>query len=490
MKSNRLKIWLLGTMMMTSAACSTADDPTLDPARDDSFLAGMQGSAGKSDAILIEEGSPEALGILAVANELDFEALDDDVRLDRRAAESILVYRTGNVDDPDDDRAISDLEELDQIPWVGMRAFIKMYDYAKANGFIERFQQPVVECQADVDCGDGAYCHAGHCGDVTTSEPFDYSALSYVTDFSVASDGHWWMVMNVDNTDRHITGRGAEVVGDDSIEYADGELPSTDLLRLPDGQLTQLQHYGSDGRLVPEFGPELTVDVIGTITDAGYSADGTLYAVNNWTSVDDDGNDLTNYTIYRQSVLGWESDITFSEPYDDGQFVTASLRFSSDGVPQLLIDNHGTMRLVERQGRGDWSQRLEIDMVALGYSDRSYDRMVSPIAGRSGESFVHVDHFLGDERLPQLLIIGDDSFEARDDFADAPSQAHYTDDGVVFLNPYSGDLTTLSDGQTTTASSSFVRAMSEVTLLENGQLVGYETDWTANTVRVATLTLR
>ncbi|MFW5967975.1 MAG: hypothetical protein ACOCV2_10675 [Persicimonas sp.] len=84
----------------------------------------------------IKSDSPEADGILAVANNADFVELDEDVALDVRAAENIVEYRVGPDQTPDteDDETIETLGELDQIAWVGPHAFDQILDYAIETG--------------------------------------------------------------------------------------------------------------------------------------------------------------------------------------------------------------------------------------------------------------------------------------------------------------------------------------------------------------------
>ncbi|MCX4246301.1 hypothetical protein [Paraliomyxa miuraensis] len=81
--------------------------------------------------------SPTAYGMLRVANELDFAALDREVGLDRQAAESIIAHRVG----PDgylgtaDDRFVSDLGELDGLYWLGEENLWRLQAYALLEGY-------------------------------------------------------------------------------------------------------------------------------------------------------------------------------------------------------------------------------------------------------------------------------------------------------------------------------------------------------------------
>ncbi len=92
---------------------------------DESFL-----GDGKSDSIFsIEEGSNEAEGILELVNTASLAVLDDptEVGLDHRAATNIVSHR--------DRESIDTLRELDSIPWVGRRAFGRLYHYAESHGY-------------------------------------------------------------------------------------------------------------------------------------------------------------------------------------------------------------------------------------------------------------------------------------------------------------------------------------------------------------------
>lgn len=77
-------------------------------------------------------GSDAAL-ILGVANSASFEVLDDDVGLDKRAAENIVAYRDGADATPGtaDDDLFETLAELDAIPYVGPAALEALLSYAE-----------------------------------------------------------------------------------------------------------------------------------------------------------------------------------------------------------------------------------------------------------------------------------------------------------------------------------------------------------------------
>lgn len=93
----------------------------------------------------IRLGSVEADAILEVANESDFETLDDDVGLDVRAAENIIEYRKGDDGQlgTESDRTFDDLYELDEISYVGPHAFELLLDYAEDGDYVDEDPQAV-----------------------------------------------------------------------------------------------------------------------------------------------------------------------------------------------------------------------------------------------------------------------------------------------------------------------------------------------------------
>ncbi len=87
----------------------------------------------------IEEGSAEALAVLALVNDkvVDFALLDDDVGLDRRAATNIIEHRDGadGTAATADDDLYETVAELDGISYVGNSALNKLLIYAQTHGY-------------------------------------------------------------------------------------------------------------------------------------------------------------------------------------------------------------------------------------------------------------------------------------------------------------------------------------------------------------------
>lgn len=86
------------------------------------------------------EGSPEALGLQAFLNDesTTAELLDDDVRLDSRAATNLIAHRDGadGVLGTSDDDLFGTIAEIDAIKYVGDSALEKLFTYAIDNGWV------------------------------------------------------------------------------------------------------------------------------------------------------------------------------------------------------------------------------------------------------------------------------------------------------------------------------------------------------------------
>jgi hypothetical protein len=88
----------------------------------------------------VTEGSPEALGILALLADpaTTVALLDDAVALDRRAAVKLVAHRDGpdGVRGTGDDNRFDTLAEVDAVPYVGPAALAALAAYAEAAGFV------------------------------------------------------------------------------------------------------------------------------------------------------------------------------------------------------------------------------------------------------------------------------------------------------------------------------------------------------------------
>lgn len=86
----------------------------------------------------IQEGTPEALGMVKVANTLDAAALKSKVGLSAKASANVANHRAGQdlqLGTSDDD-PFDTLDELDRVPEVGPKSLRKLYAYAKDNGYM------------------------------------------------------------------------------------------------------------------------------------------------------------------------------------------------------------------------------------------------------------------------------------------------------------------------------------------------------------------
>jgi phosphatidylserine/phosphatidylglycerophosphate/cardiolipin synthase-like enzyme len=118
--------------MLAFAGCGGGGDEPGDP-EDGAF------ATGKGDGS-IDPASAEARAVLAFVNapETDFDLLDDDAKLNAKAAHAIIDHRDGEDGEPgtDDDNRFDDLAELDAVPFVGQSALNALLKYALAHGFL------------------------------------------------------------------------------------------------------------------------------------------------------------------------------------------------------------------------------------------------------------------------------------------------------------------------------------------------------------------
>lgn len=110
----------LGAATLALGGCAVADQEVLGEEPEASFLGD---SVGDSPADNLGISTAESAVILQVVNTLSFVELDDDVRLDRRAAENIVDRRESA-------GFFETLEQLDDVAYVGPSAFAKIRTYA------------------------------------------------------------------------------------------------------------------------------------------------------------------------------------------------------------------------------------------------------------------------------------------------------------------------------------------------------------------------
>lgn len=162
---------LAGLLPVLATGCATAEPD--DGFDDEDFAAGagdldqdaagdafLAYGAGDVDNVVPEplpaEGTPWAYGMLRVANELSLAELDQDVDLDRRAANSIVSFRAGvdTVLGTADDRYVSSIAELDGLYWLGEANLWRIQSYAQLHGYVPAAVPPAA-CEPEVDAAIG-----------------------------------------------------------------------------------------------------------------------------------------------------------------------------------------------------------------------------------------------------------------------------------------------------------------------------------------------
>jgi len=125
----------IGIVLAFVAACAGEDVADVeDGPKDDAPAA----DARKGVVWGIAEGSPDAIGVLRVANELSQVDLHARVGMTTTSARNIASYRAGVDGTPGtaDDRTFATLHELDLVPYVGKSTFAHLLAFARANGYV------------------------------------------------------------------------------------------------------------------------------------------------------------------------------------------------------------------------------------------------------------------------------------------------------------------------------------------------------------------
>jgi phosphatidylserine/phosphatidylglycerophosphate/cardiolipin synthase-like enzyme len=119
--------------LLAAAATSCVSDSEIEDGENDAF------PSGKADGG-IDEGSPEALGVLALVNDPGQTAatLKAGAHITIRVARNIVAHRDGADATPgtDDDNRFDTLGELDAIPYVGPATLQALIDLAKQRGLV------------------------------------------------------------------------------------------------------------------------------------------------------------------------------------------------------------------------------------------------------------------------------------------------------------------------------------------------------------------
>ncbi len=120
---------LLTALALFATAC--ADDVS-SPADDELDDEDASFGSGKAD------GGPESCPVLKLANSADFDTLDDDVRLNKKAAQAIIDYREGadGTLGTADDRWFATMAALDAVKYIGPKALSQLEDYVADEGIV------------------------------------------------------------------------------------------------------------------------------------------------------------------------------------------------------------------------------------------------------------------------------------------------------------------------------------------------------------------
>jgi phosphatidylserine/phosphatidylglycerophosphate/cardiolipin synthase-like enzyme len=129
--SRRLPI--IASALSATLVLACMSDEEIEDAEDAGF------NSGKADGG-IEEGSPEALGVLALVNDPaeTAAALKSDAHVTSRVAKNIVAHRNGpdGIASTDDDDRFDSLAELDGVPFVGPATLNALIAAARAKGLI------------------------------------------------------------------------------------------------------------------------------------------------------------------------------------------------------------------------------------------------------------------------------------------------------------------------------------------------------------------
>jgi len=124
-----LALCLAISALATVAGCGSAERPA--PTGQD-----------EADAteIPLVDGTPDAVGVFALLNDVTttLEVLDDDARLDRRAAENLMAHRNGEDAEPgtEDDETFDTVADVDDVSWVGPSTLNRLAAFARESGWV------------------------------------------------------------------------------------------------------------------------------------------------------------------------------------------------------------------------------------------------------------------------------------------------------------------------------------------------------------------
>ncbi|MBL4686879.1 MAG: catalase family protein [Nannocystaceae bacterium] len=129
--------WTARALAVALGVTMACDSPAEEAEHDGQFDDGVVGVGKADDTNGVEDRSFEAECIVRLANNADFETLDDDAGLWSKAARGIIDTRAGadRKLGTSDDVRYTTLHQLDDVDWVGYFAFRSLSAYAKSEGY-------------------------------------------------------------------------------------------------------------------------------------------------------------------------------------------------------------------------------------------------------------------------------------------------------------------------------------------------------------------
>jgi len=126
MSEHDMKALMLAVVGTFFVGCVAPDNDAAQDGEFDSFTVD-----GKADGFTASQQDIEA--VLGVINTATFEELDVEIGLDARAARGIIKFRAGadgRISTADDIHFVT-LKQLDDVPYVGAKAFASLVEYAR-----------------------------------------------------------------------------------------------------------------------------------------------------------------------------------------------------------------------------------------------------------------------------------------------------------------------------------------------------------------------
>jgi hypothetical protein len=121
------------SVLVLCIGLTACENPSVLPANDG-------GATASAKSVGVVDGSPEAVGLLAFLNaeSTTYDVLDNDVPLDKRSAANLIDYRDGAdaTWGTRDDNLYTDIDEVDDVRWVGPAALDRLVKYVVDEGLV------------------------------------------------------------------------------------------------------------------------------------------------------------------------------------------------------------------------------------------------------------------------------------------------------------------------------------------------------------------